>query len=165
MTTSKTRGYAGRWPRLAALAVLLAALAPAAGCDSIKDQIYFDDPVPELVLEGALVRQAVAGGTFYSGNVRNVGDADAVGSEVTVTPLDGGGAALGSFTTSVGVGVTEEEDEEGAGPGEEEPLEVVDDTIEPGALGSFNLTIPVPIGRIASERVTFNYSAPEEDEE
>jgi hypothetical protein len=165
MTTPEPHGCTGRdlrWPAL--IVILLAVVGLGASCDSVKDEIYFDDPAAELVLEGNLVREAVPGGTFYFGNVRNVGDQDATSCEVTITPLGAGDAPLGSFTTSVGTGFTEGTPTEGEEDGGE-PTGSADDILEPGQLGSFSLTVPVPAGSIVSERVAFSFGQPVEDEE
>lgn len=133
--------------RAGALFVLLTLCFSLMGCP-VRDDLFFDDPTPNVVLSGELKKTSRDGGTFYWGTAKNAGTLPADEVTVTITPIGSGEVELGTFTTAVGTGYS---DEEGA-----------INLLEADQYGYFTLFVPIPIGMIATERVSFSYILPEE---
>jgi hypothetical protein len=128
---------------------VLAFLA-AAGCTKY-DAFKFDEPLARLSLFGPLNKQAQGGGTFYWGRVENTGDVTVQEGAIHITVRNGAGASLGTFQADVVFGY-----DELAGPVT---------LLEPGAQGSFQILVPIPMGAIATETFTFTWKLLEEVEE
>lgn len=143
-----------------ALLTLLALVALAVSACDIAG-LYFDDPAPDLVVE-LIDRVPASGGTYYYGTVRNSGGIAAENIYINITPRDGGGASLGTYRTPVSVGYTPEE-VDSAGTVTEPAI--VENILEPGETGGFNVVVPVALGSIASEEISFDFTLPVEEEE
>ncbi len=142
------------------LLTLLALVAlMVSACDNAG--LYFDDPAPDLAVE-LIDRVPASGGTYYYGTVRNSGGITAENIYINITPRDAGGASLGTYRTPVSVGYTPEVVDSA---GTVTTAAIVENILEPGETGGFNVVVPVALGSIASEEISFDFTLPVEEEE
>ncbi len=144
-----------------ALGLTLLTLLAMAVCACDIAGLYFDDPAPDLVVE-LIERIPASGGTYYYGTVRNSGDITAENIYIIITPRDAGGASLGTYRTPVSVGY---EPEVVDSAGTVTTAATVLNILEPGETGGFNVVVPVALGSIASEEISFDFTLPVEEEE